>query len=399
MKNKNYVLINIIGFIFVLMVAGAVYSLYRMNFIGIIPACGIFIGTFVLMQIMLMIFHQETRNWYNQLLDHMAQPISVPDSNMKWTFINKPVEDMLKLKRKDVLGKHCSNWSAAICNTEKCGIHCLRNGNNETLFDQFGMNFHVNTHYLNNLRGKPIGHIEVVSEITEKVQLSELKNRLSTDVNQHITNLTDGSARLASSAEEVSASIEEITASLESNSENSENTETKAKSVAGEAEVAGDSLEQAVQAVMDIVEKNSIIQEIARQTSLLALNAAIEAARAGEAGKGFAVVAGEVRKLADRSQLAANEIEELVKSTMAVTEKAGEGIKSLIPNIRETAELVKDINGSIQEQKVSMEQINNSIQSVSNVAVESNNISEELRSAFHELKTFGEKKLITAGEN
>jgi len=39
---------------------------------------------------------------------------------------------------------------------------------------------------------------------------------------------------------------------------------------------------------------------------MLALNAAIEAARAGVHGKGFAVVAAEVRKLAERSQVAAS---------------------------------------------------------------------------------------------
>lgn len=72
---------------------------------------------------------------------------------------------------------------------------------------------------------------------------------------------------------------------------------------------SGAALTQALRGEADqIGAVTSLIDGIARATSMLALNAGIEAARAGEAGQGFAVVAREVKLLAEQTRDAVAEI-------------------------------------------------------------------------------------------
>jgi len=108
---------------------------------------------------------------------------------------------------------------------------------------------------------------------------------------------------------------------------------------------------EAIQAAsVDVREIIDTISDIAGQTHLLAFNAAIEAARAGEHGKGFSVVANEVRKLAEKSALAAREIAKLINETV---NRVGEGtrlsgeVEDAFGRIVESAEKTSESIGSI----------------------------------------------------
>ena len=203
--------------------------------------------------------------------------------------------------------------------------------------------------------------------------------------------MSQGATEQAASAEEASSSIEEMTANIRQNADNALQTEKIAIGAAKDAQEAGQVANENMVAMKEIAGKIVIIEEIARQTNLLALNAAIEAARAGEHGRGFAVVAAEVRKLAERSQVAAGEINKLSVSSVAVAEKAGIILGNLAPNIQRTAELVQEIAAASKEQDTGAEQISAAIQQLDKVIQQNASATEEMASTSEELSSQSEQ--------
>jgi len=189
--------------------------------------------------------------------------------------------------------------------------------------------------------------------------------------------LSQGATEQAASAEEVSASVEEMSANIRQNADNAIQTEKMALKAARDAKDGAVAVAETVNAMRQIAEKISIIEEIARQTNMLSLNASIEAARAGEHGKGFAVVASEVGKLAERSKIAAGEISSLSKYSVDIAEKAGAMLESMVPDIQKTAELVQEISVASREQDTGAQQINKAIAQLDSVIQHNASLSEE----------------------
>ena len=197
--------------------------------------------------------------------------------------------------------------------------------------------------------------------------------------------LSQATSEQADSVKETSAAVKQMSVSIVQNADNAKVTDSRASEAATKAIKGGHAVSGTVDAMKQIAGKIGIIDDIAYQTNLLALNAAIESARAGEHGKGFAVVAAEVRKLAERSQVAAHEIGELASNSVALAEMAGTLIGEIVPAITTTSDLVQEIAVASKEQASGANQMNSAMGLLSHLTQRNASSSEELASTAEEL--------------
>jgi methyl-accepting chemotaxis protein len=250
----------------------------------------------------------------------------------------------------------------------------------------------VSTPYPDSLLGAMQNMISKLTQIIGEVRTAadNLTNAAG-QVSATAQSLSQSSSEQAASVEETTSSMEQMTASISQNTENAKVTDGMASKAAQEAAEGGEAVSKTVDDMKSIASKIGIIDDIAYQTNLLALNAAIEAARAGDHGKGFAVVAAEVRKLAERSQVAAQEIGGLASSSVKQAERAGTLLTEMVPTIRKTSDLVQEIASASSEQSSGVAQINGAMGQLNQATQQNASASEELAATAEELGSQAEQ--------
>lgn len=329
-------------------------------------------------------------------LDALEMPVTTTDLNMKWVFINKVTETLLaqhNLDKKSVIGKHCSNWKADICETENCGIKCLRNGKprthyNQAMPDKSSIFMQVDTHYIKDDGGRNIGHVELVTNVDAIKQLSEVAGIIapsSENILELSTGMANYSIEIAGKADIVAAASEEMSSNMDSAAgsmgemssnismlassaeemtatitEIATNTE-KARSITGGAVTQTSNASAQVgrlgESVIEIGKVVETITDISEQVNLLALNATIEAARAGEAGKGFAVVANEIKELARQTSEATGAIKLQVEAVQSSTDGTVSDIGQIASVVNDINEIVSTIAAAVEEQSATAREI------------------------------------------
>ncbi|HNG36756.1 MAG TPA: methyl-accepting chemotaxis protein [Nitrosomonas sp.] len=234
--------------------------------------------------------------------------------------------------------------------------------------------------------------VQQLTDIIRQIKESaDSINITSHEIAQGNTDLSQRTEQQSISLDNTASSMEELTATVKQNAENAKQANQLAVSASDVAIRGGEVVGQVVETMSSINESSKkivdiigVIDGIAFQTNILALNAAVEAARAGEQGRGFAVVATEVRTLAQRSAAAAKEIKSLIGDSVnkvengtQLVDQAGRTMDEIVMSVKRVTDIMAEISAASQEQSEGIEKVNATITQMDEITQQNTALVEE----------------------
>ncbi len=198
----------------------------------------------------------------------------------------------------------------------------------------------------------------------------------ATQTASNVTEIAASVEEVAGNAKEVAGLSEKAAQEAELGYQGSEQVTRQMTVIASSSDEAANVIEALSQTLQQVTQIVELITNIADQTNLLALNAAIEAARAGEQGKGFAVVAEEVRKLAEKSAVAAKDISQMIERVQVESKRAVEAMSNGNGQVKAGLLVVEEVG---QKFHLIINSIDKLAQQIRSVAVASDQISEGIQ--------------------
>ncbi|WP_051960837.1 methyl-accepting chemotaxis protein [Devosia riboflavina] len=210
--------------------------------------------------------------------------------------------------------------------------------------------------------------------------------------------LSERTTKQAATIEETSAAMEQLASTVLQNAQRAQEASAAAGDVTNSAEVGGQVMAQATEAMEKITASSAkisniigMIDDIAFQTNLLALNASVEAARAGEAGKGFAVVAVEVRRLAQSAASASSDVKQLIEQSASevkggtrLVSDAASKLAAMLQAARSSNDLMNGIARESREQASSIEEVNAAVRQMDEMTQHNAALVEEMNAAIEQ---------------
>ncbi|WP_303870811.1 methyl-accepting chemotaxis protein [Acetobacterium wieringae] len=138
------------------------------------------------------------KDFFSAILDAMPYRVSVFDNDLKITFLNKALGDLMKKNgtaehREDMYGRDCSDCNLEICKTENCGVAAFKkSGRIEYPFEFRGRFYRMDTNAILDKDGATIGYLEISHDTTPSESVAQYTKKEVRRLEQNLERLSLG---------------------------------------------------------------------------------------------------------------------------------------------------------------------------------------------------------------